>query len=234
MSYLSENILPPVSHIVPMYNAAKYVTAALDSLRPELRPADEIIIVNDGSTDDSAAIAAAWSGPARLIHIPNAGASAARNHGIAGARNPVISLLDADDLAQPDKLLILGQRLLAPDRPDLVYAGQRRFLSPDALPPGIPLPPETDEPVSPLPGTMLLWRATFDRVGPFDPALRVGELLPWFSRAESLGLRFIAHPAIVIRRRRHATNTSADPVYRDYCMRAIRQVLLQRRAAPSP
>jgi glycosyltransferase involved in cell wall biosynthesis len=223
--------LPPVSHIIPLYNAARYVTAALESLRAELRPEDEIVIVDDGSTDDSAAIAAAWSGPVRLFRGPNAGAAAARNRGVAEARNPVIAFLDADDLAQPDRLRVLGERLLAPDRPDLVYGGQRRFLSPDALPPGAALPPEIDEPNSPLLGTMLLWRETFLRTGPFDASLRGGELIPWFSKAGLLGLRFVSIPAIVMRRRRHAGNLSADPAYREHCMRAIRQVLQQQRQA---
>ena len=97
--------IPMVSVVVPMYNAAPYTGAALESILGQTWPALEIIIVDDGSTDDSAAIAARYAGGRlRLVQQANAGAASARNHGMSLAQGYYIQFFDADDRMTPDKI----------------------------------------------------------------------------------------------------------------------------------
>jgi glycosyltransferase involved in cell wall biosynthesis len=88
-----------VSVVIPAYNAAHHLTETLASVSAQFRPPLEIIVVDDGSTDATAQIAAAAG--ARVIRQPNGGASAARNAGVAVARAPWIAFLDADDRWRP-------------------------------------------------------------------------------------------------------------------------------------
>jgi len=92
----------PISVVIPAYNAAAFLTAALESVRAQTRPPAEVIVVDNGSTDASAAIA--QRAGARVLRLGHPGLSAARNAGIRAASQPWIAFLDADDLWDPDKL----------------------------------------------------------------------------------------------------------------------------------
>src|SRR3954453_22774254 len=92
-----------VSVIVPVYNGAAYLPEAIGSaLAQTVRPL-EIVVVDDGSTDDSGRIAQQYE-LVRYVWQANAGISAARNRGIEAAQGDVLALLDADDVWLPDKL----------------------------------------------------------------------------------------------------------------------------------
>lgn len=94
---------PSVSVIIPCYNTAPYLREALDSALAQTPPPLEVIVVDDGSTDDSAAIAGSYGPPVRVVRQANRGQAAARNRGIAEARGDWIALLDADDVWLPQK-----------------------------------------------------------------------------------------------------------------------------------
>ena len=93
-----------VSVVIPCYNAERFLRETLGSIVAQTRPVTEIIVVNDGSKDDSARIAAEFDPRVRVINQVNQGESAARNRGIAEATGDWIALLDADDLWEPAKL----------------------------------------------------------------------------------------------------------------------------------
>jgi glycosyltransferase involved in cell wall biosynthesis len=96
---------PLVSILIPCYNAAPWLAATLESALAQTWPAKEIILVDDGSTDGSLALARSFeSRGVQVIAQPNAGASAARNHALRQARGEFIQFLDADDLLSPDKI----------------------------------------------------------------------------------------------------------------------------------
>ena len=95
---------PTVSVVTPCYNGSAYLREALDSALAQSQPPIEIIVVDDGSTDDSAAIAESYGPPVRLIRQENQGESVARNRGIAAASGDWIGYLDADDIWNVDKL----------------------------------------------------------------------------------------------------------------------------------
>jgi glycosyltransferase involved in cell wall biosynthesis len=103
-----------ISVVIAAYNAAGLLEETLGSVAAQTRRPDEVIVVDDGSTDDTAK-RAAISG-VRVISTPNRGVSAARNTGIAAASGDWIAMLDADDLWHPEKLARQAQALsLAPD-----------------------------------------------------------------------------------------------------------------------
>ena len=93
-----------VSIIIPCYNASPFIRETLDSTRRQSFPPAEVILVDDGSTDDSAAIAESYGPPIRVIRQSNQGESVARNAGLAAARGEYIVFLDADDVLDPGLL----------------------------------------------------------------------------------------------------------------------------------
>jgi glycosyltransferase involved in cell wall biosynthesis len=109
-----------VSVIIPTYNRAHLVNRAIHSALVALSPGDEVIVVDDGSTDDTAAIVEGFGPPVRLVKLAHEGAGATRNAGLAAARGPLIALLDSDDEWFPDKIAL--QRAFLEQRPDVLYA----------------------------------------------------------------------------------------------------------------
>lgn len=109
-----------ITTVIPAYNAGQYIARAIDSVLAQTRPADEIIVVDDGSTDDTAAIVAQYANKVKCIHQQNAGETAARNAGIKAATYDWIAFLDADDEWIPDKLMLQAEALES--NPDIVWA----------------------------------------------------------------------------------------------------------------
>src|SRR3982751_2380169 len=104
--------LPLVSVIIPVHNGAKYLRAALESVLAQTYSPFEVIVVDDGSVDDSGVIAQSFN-DVRYIHQANQGVAAARNHGIEAARGDFFAFLDQDDLWTPEKLTFEVDHLLS-------------------------------------------------------------------------------------------------------------------------
>jgi glycosyltransferase involved in cell wall biosynthesis len=121
------------SVVIPTYNRAPLVARAVRSALAAISPGDEVIVVDDGSTDETERVLAPFAGEIRYVRITNGGAGRARNRGVAEARSPLVAFLDSDDEWEPDRLL-LGRRLLAA-RPDVLFCfsdlGSRREGTPD-------------------------------------------------------------------------------------------------------
>ncbi len=90
-----------VSVVIPCYNYAHFLSAAIDSALAQTSRPFEIVVVDDGSTDDTRAVATGYGAQVRYIHQANAGLPAARNTGIRSATQPLVAFLDADDQWQP-------------------------------------------------------------------------------------------------------------------------------------
>jgi glycosyltransferase involved in cell wall biosynthesis len=95
---------PKISVVIPCYNGADFLAQTLESVMRQTWPPAEIIVIDDGSTDNSEAIAASLGAPIRVIRQTNQGESVARNRGINEAKGSWIAFLDADDLWHPTKL----------------------------------------------------------------------------------------------------------------------------------
>jgi glycosyltransferase involved in cell wall biosynthesis len=104
---------PAFSVIVPAYNAAPTIGDTIRSVLNQTVADFELIVVDDGSTDDTSSAVDGFARDARLRHVrqPNAGPSAARNRGLAAAHARYVSFLDADDLLLPEYLAVMGETL---------------------------------------------------------------------------------------------------------------------------
>ena len=108
-----------VSVIIPTFNRAHLVTRAVESALKEIQDQDEILVIDDGSTDDTAAQLRPYRRQIRYIQTDNQGAGAARNLGIQESRNPLIAFLDSDDEWMKGKLELCRRLMRA--RPDILF-----------------------------------------------------------------------------------------------------------------
>lgn len=109
-----------VSVLIPTYDRAHLLGRAVRCALAQITRADEIVIVDDGSTDSTAQVAREFGKAVRFHTIPHAGAGAARNFGVRMATKPLIAFLDSDDEWQPDKLAL--QRTFMERRPDVLFS----------------------------------------------------------------------------------------------------------------
>lgn len=211
---------PTVSVIIPAYNASEYIEAAIESVLAQTYPIYELIIVNDGSTDDLEAVVRNYVPPATYISQTNKGVCAARNSGIDAAKGDLIAFLDSDDTWEPTKLE--KQIAIFDDDKELglVHCGLREFdgATGDTIKYHL-VGGEGwvardlalyDKPVVPGPGgSIIVKRNVIENVGCFDPSLTNGE--DWeFCMRVALKYRFgfVAEP--LVNYRSHAGNASKN------------------------
>ncbi len=203
---------PVVSCIVPVFNAERYLAEALDSILAQTWRPLEVIVVDDGSTDGTAHIAAGYGAEVSYIHQANAGPAAARNRGLDAAAGAYVAFLDADDLWHKEKLARQMARFEARPELELCMSHLKHFWEPE-------MKDEEDRLrdhrfSKPLAAyaiqAMLAPRALFDAVGRFDPALRMGEDTDWFLRAADRGTVTEIVSDVLTFRRMHESNMSRD------------------------
>ncbi len=175
-----------VSVIVPVYAGERFLGDALDSVAAQSYPNLETIVVDDGSPDASAEIAARRPG-VRLLREPHRGVAAARNAGVRAARGELIAFLDQDDLWEPSKLALQVEMLDA--RPDLhIVLSHVEMVLTEGTPRPSWLTWMTDRQPGYLPSTWLVRRDAFEQVGPFDGRYRMVCDADWLARAKDAGL----------------------------------------------
>jgi glycosyltransferase involved in cell wall biosynthesis len=187
---------PAVSVIIPTYNRARWVTEAVDSVLAQTYRDLELVVVDDGSTDDTADRLAAYGRRIQVVRQKNLGAGAARNVGIRRARGTYIAFLDSDDLWKADKLatqmdLISRDQSVKVCYTEEIWIRRGRRVNPrkkHAKHSGWIL-----KQMLPLclvsPSSVLIDREVFDRAGRFDESLpacedydlwlRIGRLYPF-------------------------------------------------------
>ncbi len=199
-----------VSVIVPVFNGERYLREALGSVLSQTYSNLELIVVDDGSTDATAAILRAMGDPVRSARQAHAGTAAALNHGIDIARGAFLSFLDADDLWVQEKLSMQMAALERDPELDLIFGNVRQFHSPELTPAeraAIACPDHPMRGVSA--GTMLIRQGALMRVGPFDTGWAIGEFMDWYARAMEAELRETTLAEVVMFRRLHAHGSRA-------------------------
>jgi glycosyltransferase involved in cell wall biosynthesis len=197
---------------VPAYNAELYLERALRSVLDQSVAPDEIVVVDDGSTDSTPQILRSYAGKVRVLRQDNAGPAAARNRGIEAARGDLVCFQDADDEWLPEKLAKQTALLAAHPTTDLcitrlrnVWAphldGERRALADHAY---------ANDPPGYVFQTALVRRRAFDRIGTLNEKLRRAEDIEWFGRARDAGLTLEIIPEVLVHRYLHGRNTSAQ------------------------
>jgi glycosyltransferase involved in cell wall biosynthesis len=194
-----------VSVVIAVYNGERYLREAIRSVQSQGHPDLEVVVIDDGSTDASAAVIAEFPG-VRTARQANAGQATALNHGVRLARGALLAFNDSDDLWTPGRLAVQLHALLAAPEIDAVYGHVEQFLD-EGVPASVAagLTPERRVQPSRLHTAMLIRREAFDRVGPFREDLRIGSVVEWASRAKDLLTERVLDE-IVLRRRLHGAN----------------------------
>lgn len=222
-----------VSLVMPCFNGGLYVAEAINSVLSQSRPPDEIILVDDGSSDDSARRIADFSDRIIYLRQEHSGVCAARNRGVEASSGDLLAFLDVDDLWTEGSLKSL-LRLLEADEIGYGFGSVEQFYSEDLDARARASLSASSLIAGRLAGAMLIRRATWDRVGPFDPSLTAGEMVDWVARANAIGVASRSTDEVVLRRRIHAANSvHRRDAYRASQLRALRTaVRLQKTAAP--
>lgn len=210
---------PAVSVVIAAYNASRWIAKTLDSVLAQTFRDFEVVVVDDGSTDETPNVIAGYGTKVRYLHKENGGAASARNVGIRAARGSYIAFLDADDLWLSEKLQL--QMQLFSKYPALawvysdaeVFEGQSvlyKVSQRSKLHAGDILRPLLLQDFIPSP-TPLIRREVFDTVGYFDesPLLRIGEdWNMWLRIAAKYHVEFVDQP--LARIRTHATSMTGS------------------------
>jgi len=205
---------PLISCIVPVFNGERYLGETLDSILAQTYRPLEIIVIDDGSTDGTRAVANRYGSSIRYLCQANAGEAAARDHGLKVAQGELIAFLDADDLWHPQKLTLQSARLCERPEIDLCFTHFRNFWVPE-------LAEEEHRfqthPLSRLQSgwsisTLLAHRTTFEKFGNFgdtDCGLRTESMIWYLRVAERRGVIEVL-PEVLMYRRLHASNVSRN------------------------
>lgn len=205
-----------VSVVIPCYRQAHYLASAIESVMAQSHPAHEIIVVDDGSPDDVAAVVAAYP-KVRHIRKQNAGVSAARNTGLGAATGEYISFLDADDMLHPDALRVGASALQSHPEAAFTY-GRSRRVDANGEPTDTPIlrtADGEDHYTALLRGNFIILSSTmyrasvFGAVGGFDPSVSGAEDYELYLRITS---RFPVHDhrTLNVDYRRHDASASRN------------------------
>jgi glycosyltransferase involved in cell wall biosynthesis len=208
-----------ISVLIPAYNASAFIAETLESALRQTLPADDILVVDDGSTDDTAAIAAGFPAPVRVISIPNSKLGAARNFGISQIQSEWIALLDADDIWRENKLERQMEELRKHPEADICYAGHqpfsttqgvRTFHSPVLGPPCERVRQSLLRAAIFLPSSVIMRRSKLLEVGGFSPDPGVAEDWDLWLRLRRAGVQFAACPEPLLLYRVHSKSITSD------------------------
>jgi glycosyltransferase involved in cell wall biosynthesis len=203
---------PLVSVIVPVYNGERFLPEALQSIFVQDYYPLEVIVVNDGSTDNTSAIVKSYPNVTH-VSLEHHGVAAARNKGIAVSRGEIIVFLDCDDFWPSDRLKFTVRYFNQHPEVGYVLGKQMMFVEP-----GCEVPPwvKAEWLVAPQDASntavLVARRETFERVGTFNEEYRVGEDTEWLVRASEAGIPMARLQKVVLYRRIHGENLSGGMI----------------------
>jgi len=225
---------PLVSVIIPVYNYDRYLGEAIESVLSQTYKQLEVIVVDDGSTDQSGEVARSFADRGvRYCHQNNAGIGPARNKGLESAQGDYLAFLDSDDRWPVEKIerqlrafesdptleMVFGQAAQLHNGPEWDEGIKNQEPAPASMVPGM------------VAGTMLIKRDAFYRVGKFQGDWKLGEFIDWYARAVELQIRSLVLPDLFLWRRIHDSNQGVRErqSVSDYA-RVLKATLDRRRA----
>lgn len=223
-----------LSVIVPARNAETFIGSALRSIARQSVKVDEVIAIDDGSSDATSSVIDGFEAPfpVRLLRTEGIGAAAARNRGVEASVGSHLAFLDADDLWLPHKLAAQIAALGLASGSVIVFGHCREFSWPAGA-----FPIRRERMQAPSLSSMLIAKADFERVGPFREDLKIGELLEWLGRPQAVSMERHFPEDAAFLRRVHANNSTRDIVerrqhYLDLFRSRRRQMAEARPSAP--
>ena len=198
---------PRISCIIPVWNGERFLGQALDSVFAQSLPPDEVIVVDDGSTDGSADIVLGRCEQIQLIRQAKGGAASARNTGVRVATGNLFAFIDADDLWLPAKVQRQLETLYSAPASGccvtLIDTFLEDSLCADAGPTSLNQPK-----VGHIASALMVWREAWARIGPMDESMQIRAEFDWFARISRAAIGIVTVPEILARRRLHRDNIS--------------------------
>jgi glycosyltransferase involved in cell wall biosynthesis len=193
-----------ISVIIPLYNQGKYVEEALNSVFNQTHKIDEIIVINDGSTDNGLEVINNFKDKITIINKANTGSRDSINEGLKIATGNFLAFLDADDRWIKNKTEIQLQLLENNPDIDIVFGNAKRFCmvnENDVI---------REKEIDILPGYSrqggLFRRTVFERIPYKTEISSMHDFIDWYNRAKEAGVQSMSHPEIVFERRIHDSN----------------------------
>lgn len=223
--------------IIPTYNRRELVQRAIGTVLAQTRPVQEIVVVDDGSSDGTGdALARAFGDRIRYVYQPNAGVSAARNHGLRVAQGRFLALLDSDDEWLPQKTQRqvewlqarpgFGMVLCDVMRMDSSHRDVERFRRREQIPEDGPALKWVLLNPALAPASVMMRREVYESVGGFDESLPTGEDLDFHLRVAAHWPIGVVDDVLVRAMRGHDGLSSLARTYDDY-VRVIERAAAQ-------
>jgi len=217
-----------VSVVIPVWNGARLIDQTLASVfAQDYRPI-EVIVVDDGSTDDTVDVVGRWP-QVKLVRQEHRGVGFTRNTGIAHATGAYVALQDADDLWEKDKLSVQIDYLEAHPEVGYVAAHPKNFLEPGHERPDWLSPAHRDEARPGGIGNLVVRAEVFRAIGAFAPDDPSD--LAWSLRAQEAGVKSAVLERVLLHRRIHPGNISNQLDGTRVKLGALRSAIAHRRAA---
>jgi hypothetical protein len=228
---------PLVSVVIPAFNCARFIRDAVDSALAQNYPALEVIVVDDGSTDDTGALLASYGSRIRLLSQPNRGCAAARNTGVAHARGRYIAFLDGDDAWSPWKIayqmaalgkagykLAYSRFIVWHQEADGHYLPANRMFSAEGIAHVSDCALVTGCTYEALLKDCMVWtstvlveKAALDEAGGFDESLELGEDYDlWLRLSRTMPMLGLEQPTALYRQHPHSITRGARDTNYEY------------------
>lgn len=220
---MEQNLL---SIVIPTYNSEKYIAATIESLFRQNYSPMEIIVVNDGSTDNTLSVLEKFGEKITVITQENKRQAAARNTGLRQAKGNIIGMIDADDVWPDDHVSSLLPFLTRESEYDMAR-GMTQFVK------EVDGKFETiDEPIffEAVVGACLYKKSAIEKVGLFDETMSHGEDFDWEIRRKESGIKEMRIPKVTLLYRRHESNeTNSSEAIKIGQMLALKRKLARQR-----
>jgi glycosyltransferase involved in cell wall biosynthesis len=211
--------VPSISAVVAAYQAEEWIAETLESILGQTRPPDEVVVVDDGSTDGTARELERFAVEVRIVRQTNCGYAQAFNRSFSKARDDYIANCDADDIWEPDKLERQVEALLTQPEIDIAVSGVRFF--------GLTEGPRVTYPCAGLlerrelarrlyranfvcSSSILIRRRLYEQLGPFRDSAAPAEDYDYWLRALAAGAVFFYDPSVLVRYRAYAQQVSSN------------------------
>lgn len=223
-----------VSAIIPAFDSARYLAETIESVLAQTVPPLEVLVADDGSTDDSVEVAQQYGPAVTVLRCEHAGTAATRQRGFVASRGDLVAGCDSDDLWAPTKLERQIEALVARPELDAVGCLADEFLSPDVDESYLPGRGLRRRVRSLAASSLLIRRRFVATMGGFDTVSGLGESVDWFAKALRAGVRTDVVDEVLMRRRIHAHNSSRsfDSEKQTY-LEILRRHLRDGRDAPT-
>jgi glycosyltransferase involved in cell wall biosynthesis len=226
---MDEKRTPTISAVVAAYQAEDFIAEALESILGQTRPPDEVVVVDDGSTDGTARELERFAGRVRVVRQANGGCPAAFNTAFREARGDYVAMCGADDIWEPHKLEWQAQTIAGHPEADVLFGhavvvgrvqGEHQRPPISGLLDGEAFRNALFRQNCVCAPTVVIRRSLFERLGPFVEDFGADDYEYWF-RCLRAGARFYYDPRPLMSWRQHENNLSARGVWMDECMAQV-------------